>query len=68
LLGEVINPPISNYYEHGEFLTLAHAHAAMMGVFGILAFGLIYSCLREMVRADFWDDRLSTWVLHCFNG
>lgn len=68
LLGEIINPPIINYYEHGEFMTLAHAHASMMGVFGILAFGLIYYCLREMVTAEFWNDKLSTWVMHCFNA
>ncbi len=68
LLGEIINPPIINYYEHGEFLTLAHAHASMMGVFGILAFGLIYYCLREMVKTEFWKTTLSTWVMHCFNA
>ncbi len=68
LLGEIINPPIINYYEHGEFMTLAHAHAAMMGVFGILAFGLVYYCLREMVKTEFWDDKLSIWTMHCFNA
>lgn len=68
LLGEIINPPIINYYEHGEFMTLAHAHASMMGVFGILAFGLVYYCLREMVKTEFWSDKLSTRVMHCFNA
>ena len=35
-----------NYYEHGTFLTLNHAHTSLFGAFGLLAIGLIYFCLR----------------------
>ncbi|MDE1924984.1 MAG: cbb3-type cytochrome c oxidase subunit I, partial [Patescibacteria group bacterium] len=44
--GGTINAPLVNYYEHGTFLTLNHAHTALFGAFGLLALGLIYYCLR----------------------
>jgi nitric oxide reductase subunit B len=28
--------PAINYYEHGTFLTLNHAHTALFGAFGLL--------------------------------
>jgi nitric oxide reductase subunit B len=48
--GGTLNAPLVNYYEHGTFLTLNHAHTALFGAFGLLAIGLIYFCLRY-VRA-----------------
>lgn len=44
--GATINTPLVNYYEHGTFLTLNHAHTALFGAFGLLALGLVYYCLR----------------------
>jgi nitric oxide reductase subunit B len=44
--GGTLNAPLANYYEHGTFLTLNHAHTALFGAFGELAIGLIYFCLR----------------------
>ena len=44
--GGTLNAPLVNYYEHGTFLTLNHAHTALFGAFGLLAIGLIYFCLR----------------------
>ena len=44
--GGTLNAPLVNYYEHGTFLTLNHAHTALFGAFGLLALGLIYFCLR----------------------
>jgi nitric oxide reductase subunit B len=49
--GGTLNAPLVNYYEHGTFLTLNHAHTALFGAFGELAIGLIYFCLRY-VAAD----------------
>ena len=46
--GGVLNAPLVNYYEHGTFLTLNHAHTALFGAFGLLGLGLIYFCLRYM--------------------
>ena len=44
--GGTLNAPLVNYYEHGTFLTLNHAHTSLFGAFGLLAIGLIYFCLR----------------------
>jgi nitric oxide reductase subunit B len=44
--GGTLNAPLINYYEHGTFLTLNHAHTALFGAFGLLAIGLVYFCLR----------------------
>ena len=44
--GGTLNAPLINYYEHGTFLTLNHAHTALFGAFGLLAIGLMYFCLR----------------------
>ncbi len=68
LLGGILNPPIVNYYEHGQFLTLAHAHASMFGTFGLLALGLMYLALRGVTVADWWSDRRPAWVLRAFNA
>jgi nitric oxide reductase subunit B len=46
--GGTLNAPLVNYYEHGTFLTLNHAHTALFGAFGELGIGLIYFCLRYM--------------------
>jgi hypothetical protein len=46
--GGTLNAPLVNYYEHGTFLTLNHAHTALLGAFGLLGIGLIYFCLRAM--------------------
>jgi nitric oxide reductase subunit B len=44
--GGTLNAPLVNYYEHGTFLTLNHAHTALFGAFGLLGIGLVYFCLR----------------------
>ena len=40
IFGFLINLPIVSYYEIGTALTANHGHAAMMGVYGMLALGL----------------------------
>jgi hypothetical protein len=37
-----------SYYEIGTALTANHGHAAMMGVYGMLALGLAMFCLRYL--------------------
>lgn len=55
--GGTLNAPLVNYYEHGTFLTLNHAHTALFGAFGLLAIGLVYFCLRYAAgeRAKFGE-------------
>jgi nitric oxide reductase subunit B len=67
VFGFLINLPIVSYYEIGTALTANHGHAAMMGVYGMLAVGLALFCLRYMVPEDRWSDRagkISFWSLN----
>jgi nitric oxide reductase subunit B len=67
LIGALINPPIVNYYEHGEFLTLAHGHAAMFGSFGLLALGLMYMAIRAIALPERIHEARALWALRMFN-
>ena len=59
IFGFLVNLPIVSYYEIGTALTANHAHAAMMGVYGMLAMGLALFCLRYLIPAERWSDRLA---------
>lgn len=66
--GATINAPLVNYYEHGTFLTLNHAHTAMFGAFGLLSLGLIYLALRYIAGNKIvWSDRLGIWAFWLYN-
>lgn len=66
--GGTLNAPLVNYYEHGTFLTLNHAHTALFGAFGLLAIGMIYFCLRYAAGDKIqWSDRLGTWAFWLYN-
>jgi nitric oxide reductase subunit B len=66
MFGFLVNLPIVSYYEVGTMLTPNHAHAALMGVFGMLAIALMVFVLRQAsddlawsgiekyVRTAFW--------------
>ena len=66
VFGFLINLPIVSYFEIGTTLTPNHGHAAMFGVFGMLALALLVFCLRatqadavwlrseKFVRIGFW--------------
>jgi nitric oxide reductase subunit B len=67
VFGFLINLPIVSYYEIGTALTANHGHAAMMGVYGMLAVGLALFCLRYIVPEKYWSDRaakISFWSLN----
>ncbi len=67
VFGFLINLPIVSYFQIGTALTANHAHAAMMGVYGMLAVGLTLFALRYIVPANKWPDRLaklSFWSLN----
>lgn len=67
--GGTLNAPLINYYEHGTFLTLNHAHTALFGAFGLLGIGLIYFCLRYAAGDRLpWSDRLGTWAFWLYNA
>src|SRR5262249_13516321 len=67
VFGFLINLPVVSYFEIGTHLTANHAHAAMMGVYGMLAIALMVFCLRYLLRPEDWSDRLvgfSFWALN----
>jgi nitric oxide reductase subunit B len=55
VFGFLINLPIVSYYEIGTSLTLNHGHAAMMGVFGMLALGIMMYAIRGLSTDDVWN-------------
>jgi nitric oxide reductase subunit B len=54
VFGFLINLPIVSYFEVGTTLTANHAHAAMFGVFGMLALAVLVFCLRAMQSDTTW--------------
>jgi nitric oxide reductase subunit B len=67
IFGFLINLPIVSYYEIGTALTANHGHAAMMGVYGMLAAGLALFCLRYLIPEERWSERaakISFWSLN----
>ncbi|WP_206061790.1 nitric-oxide reductase large subunit [Nonomuraea basaltis] len=67
VFGFLINLPIVSYYEIGTALTANHGHAAMMGVYGMLAIGFAMFALRYLVPKHRWSDRaaaISFWSLN----
>ncbi|HEU0155594.1 MAG TPA: cbb3-type cytochrome c oxidase subunit I [Stellaceae bacterium] len=67
--GGTLNAPLVNYYEHGTFLTLNHAHTALFGAFGLLGIGLIYFCLRYAAADQTkFSDRAGLWAFWLYNA
>lgn len=67
VFGFLINLPVVSYYEIGTALTANHGHTAMMGVYGMLAIGLMLFCLRYLTQSDKWSDgaaKISFWSLN----
>ena len=54
IFGFLINMPIVSYFEMGTNLTPTHGHAAMMGVFGMLAIALMVFVLRQATSDTVW--------------
>ena len=57
VLGFLINLPAVCYFELGTFLTATHGHGAMMGVYGLLAIGVMLFCVRYLILAERWPER-----------
>ena len=69
VFGFLINLPIVSYFEVGTMLTPNHGHAAMMGVFGMLAMALLVFALRQVLTDVQWAPlekfiRVSFWGLN----
>jgi len=65
VLGFLINLPFVSYFQHGSFLTAAHGHGALMGVYGMLAIALALFSLRNIVKPEYWKEK---WMMIGFWG
>ncbi|ELZ02109.1 nitric-oxide reductase large subunit [Natrialba aegyptia] len=61
VIGFFINLPLISYYQTGTYLTVAHAHGAMFGAFGLLAMGMAVYILRLTTRDAGWTSRRLRW-------
>jgi nitric oxide reductase subunit B len=69
IFGFLINLPIVSYFEVGTSLTPNHGHAALFGVFGMLALAVLVFCLRAMQSDAVWKGtekfiRVGFWGLN----
>jgi nitric oxide reductase subunit B len=67
IFGFLINLPIVSYWEIGTQFTANHAHAAMMGVYGMLSAGFFVFVARYFVPRDRGSElalRTSFWGLN----
>ena len=67
IFGFLINPPIALYYMQGLNTTPLHGHAALFGVYGLLALGLVLFVLRRLQPEGVWKDRplsLAFWGMN----
>ncbi|MCZ2102071.1 MAG: cbb3-type cytochrome c oxidase subunit I, partial [Chitinophagales bacterium] len=67
VLGIIINLPIMNYFEHGTYLTVNHAHAALMGVYGNISLAALVFASRLTIKSQFWNAKVinfSFWAIN----
>ena len=67
VFGFLINLPIVSYFEMGTTLTPNHGHAAMFGVFGMLALGVMVFCLQAINSDAAWK-RVEKYIRFGFWG
>ncbi|WP_049928605.1 nitric-oxide reductase large subunit [Halopiger goleimassiliensis] len=66
--GFFINLPVISYFQSGTYLTVAHAHGAMFGAFGLLAMGMAVYVLRVTTRTETWSEKRLRWSFWLCNS
>ena len=64
ILGFLINQPVISYFEMGSWLTAAHGHGAMMGVYGFLSISMIMFVMRNLTSSEYFEK--SKGFIHSF--
>ncbi len=67
VLGIIINLPIMNYFEHGTYLTVNHAHAALMGVYGNISLAALIFASRLMIKEENWNKKVVNFSFWSIN-
>jgi nitric oxide reductase subunit B len=68
VFGFLINLPVVSYWEIGTQFTANHGHAAMMGVYGMLAIGFFVFVAAYFIPRDAGSERAMKWSFWCLNG
>ncbi len=67
VLGIIVNLPIMNFFEHGTYLTVNHAHAALMGVYGNISLAAMLFASKILLKPDRWNRKIvkiSFWSIN----
>lgn len=67
VMGIIINLPIMNYFEHGTYLTVNHAHAALMGVYGNISLAALLFASRLTIKNKYWNGQIVNFSFWCIN-
>lgn len=67
IFGFLINLPVVSYWEIGTQFTANHGHAAMMGVYGMLAIGFFVFVAAYFVPRDAGSERAMKWSFWSLN-
>lgn len=67
VMGIIINLPIMNYFEHGTYLTINHAHAALMGVYGNISLAALLFASRLTIKSQRWNEKTVNLSFWCIN-
>jgi nitric oxide reductase subunit B len=68
VFGFLINLPVVSYWEIGTQFTANHGHAAMMGVYGMLAIGFFVFVAAYFVPRDARTERAMKWSFWSLNA
>ena len=68
VFGFLINLPVVSYWEIGTQFTANHGHAAMMGVYGMLAIGFFVFVVAYFVPRNARTERAMKWSFWSLNG
>lgn len=67
VMGIIVNLPIMNYFEHGTYLTVNHAHAALMGVYGNISLAAMLFASKMVLKHDYWSPKFIKVVFWSIN-
>ncbi len=68
VMGIIVNLPIMNYFEHGSYLTINHAHAALMGVYGNISLAAMLFASRLLLKENRWSEKLVKLAFWAINA
>lgn len=68
VFGFVLNTPVALYYMQGLHATPVHSHAALFGIYGMLALGLLLFCLKGLSARRVWRTGYLAFAFWAING